>query len=59
MAASSQSDTPWVIHGRFMIEAVNEDQANRALGAMERAAGRASASVTIHVHASEANDGEF
>ena len=50
------SSTAWQIHARFTIEAGSEQEAQRALRAIERAAARASASVTIHVHASEGQD---
>jgi hypothetical protein len=49
---------PWTMSGRFLIEADSEEEAQRAFTAIERAAKRASAVVTIHIHGSEARDGD-
>ncbi len=43
----------WAIHGRFVIDGADQDEAERALKALERTAKRVGAAVTIHVQISE------
>lgn len=54
------SSPKWQIHGRFLIVGEDEDEAYKALEALEGAGTRATASVTINVHLSEEGraDGE-
>lgn len=43
----------WEMSGRFLIEGKDEDECQRASEALERAAKRVNATVTIHIHVSE------
>lgn len=54
----SDSECSWRLGGQFLIEAKSEDEATRALGAIERTAAKVAGSVTIHVHYSGPADEE-
>jgi hypothetical protein len=43
----------WVIGGGFVINAETEDEADKAMRALERAGARALAEVNLYVHGSE------
>lgn len=54
MPSEQSAEVGWVIQGAFRIEAEDEETAQRAMEAIERTARRTKASVTTHVHFSEA-----
>lgn len=54
MTGKSESGFRWIMGGRFAIEADSEEEADRAMAALERAAKRVTASVNLAVHVNEA-----